>query len=222
MQRELSNDEIGSLYVAAMACEMGKNPDRFTTASAEIYDANEKRNTTKMILEIIGKRGPFLTARNFVSIARENWRHVQKYVHEAVSKNFPHMFFTGLNSSIGMAPIVSDHVTNSLSRPLMIFDPMRARDTTESSPSHHLHGLKLEEVPIFVVAHELVHVEQKWRGDFKIRGDKCLWKGEVYDEEETLNLSYEDYINLPFEREANETARRVLESYRLDKQSAAQ
>lgn len=51
-----------------------------------------------------------------------------------------------------------------------------------------------------ILTHELIHVNQKHTGIFKTtRGGICYWHGVPYNTNSIDNLSYEEYLNLPWE-----------------------
>ena len=60
-----------------------------------------------------------------------------------------------------------------------------------------------------ILAHELVHVKQQFKGELKeINGIEKMWKGEVH-----IGI---DYLNLPWEKEAYHMQEVLLDEYKKD------
>jgi hypothetical protein len=70
--------------------------------------------------------------------------------------------------------------------------------------------LPYDGVPIILV-HELIHVHQKHKGYLKItpRGH-CYWHGVLFSQKLSEEMSYEDYMNLPWEIDAYNKQDKIL------------
>lgn len=70
--------------------------------------------------------------------------------------------------------------------------------------------LSIEELPI-PLTHELSHLHQIYTNKLQARsGGRILWEGQMY-KVDAFNLSYNDYLNLPWEDDANKKQKRILE-----------
>ena len=77
---------------------------------------------------------------------------------------------------------------------------------------HHLEinkGMPEEEL-LSTVFHEMVHVRQMERGELKDKGLIKVWKGE---EHLHIYSSHEDYMDLPWEKEAYDLQEKMLVSF---------
>ena len=66
-----------------------------------------------------------------------------------------------------------------------------------------------------VIFHEMTHVLQELRGDFKIpvTGGGYFYRSTYYAAERIANASYEEYLNFPWEIEANAVAAKLLREW---------
>lgn len=63
-----------------------------------------------------------------------------------------------------------------------------------------------------ILAHELVHVHQKHKGYLKITRDhKCYWHGIFVTKKLPDEMTYEEYMNLPWEYDAYTRQTKVLQ-----------
>ncbi len=70
--------------------------------------------------------------------------------------------------------------------------------------------LSLEEI-IMPLTHELVHLHQIYTNRLQARsGGKILWDGQFY-KVDAMKLTYEEYLNLPWEHDANQKQQKLLE-----------
>ena len=70
-------------------------------------------------------------------------------------------------------------------------------------------GLDIEDL-LTVVFHEMVHVRQHERGQVKEKGSTKIWDGVEYVD---LYKSREDYMSLPWEKEAYELQEKLYDEY---------
>lgn len=62
-----------------------------------------------------------------------------------------------------------------------------------------------------ILTHELIHVHQKHTGVLKIKRDgSCYWHGVFVTKKLPSELSYQEYINLPWERDVAEKQHKVF------------
>jgi len=70
--------------------------------------------------------------------------------------------------------------------------------------------LSLEEF-LLPLTHELVHLHQIYTNKLQARsGGKILWEGQIY-KSDSSKLSYDEYLNLPWEFDANQKQKQILE-----------
>lgn len=73
------------------------------------------------------------------------------------------------------------------------------------------YDLPLEIVPK-IFTHELIHVHQKHIGLLKIKRDGvCSWRGVQYTNKSPESLSYQEYQNLPWERDVSDRLPMLLQ-----------
>jgi predicted SprT family Zn-dependent metalloprotease len=69
----------------------------------------------------------------------------------------------------------------------------------------------LDELPK-ILAHELVHVHQKHKGTLRIKHNgNCYWHGILITTSLPEDMSYENYMNLPWEMDAYDKQTKVLQ-----------
>lgn len=66
---------------------------------------------------------------------------------------------------------------------------------------------------IETIAHEMVHAKQYIRGELCPETTNFTWMGQEFQEHETHLISLEDYKNLPWEKEAFEVEKIIMEKF---------
>jgi hypothetical protein len=70
--------------------------------------------------------------------------------------------------------------------------------------------LSLEEI-ILPLVHELIHLNQIYTNRLSVRtGGRILWENQVY-KVDSMKLNYQDYLDLPWEQDANEKQIKIIE-----------
>ena len=70
--------------------------------------------------------------------------------------------------------------------------------------------IELEDIPKILV-HELIHINQKHTGLLRInRNGLCHWHGVPFTSKPPESMTFEDYQNLPWERDVSERQQQVL------------
>lgn len=76
-------------------------------------------------------------------------------------------------------------------------------------------NLTLEEI-ILPLTHELVHLHQIYTNRLQTRsGGRILWDGQIF-KVDSLNISYEDYLTLPWEEDATKKQVKLLEFFKFN------
>lgn len=72
------------------------------------------------------------------------------------------------------------------------------------------YNLPYDALPI-IITHELIHVHQKYTKQLKItRKKEFYWHGVFITSKDVESISYEEYINLPWELDANNKQQKIL------------